>query len=609
MTLRSRLHIGYGIMALLLVTVGATAIYFLQSQTRAADRILKDNYASILCAEAMLDALSDMDNLNAWKEFHRLAPPTVQDSLDAAIQVKQILFVENLVKAEANITEPREPEILKNLRMAFEPYQTDMRSRDTSTSFTGRSADVKKWTLELLKENQSAMIARNTRSGEVSKAAEFYMSLVIGLAILLAIGLAWKTPQIIIAPLEALTEKIKAIARGDYAQQLATYQTEEVQTVATAFNAMSAELERYKQTNLAALLSEKKRAEAIVKSMRDGVLVLDNAANVILINRIAAELFGVAEENILGKNVAEIGKYNQLIATLTQSLEDARSRLSQSEKETYLRIYFREKEEYFIKEIVNVIDDDGATVFGYIIVLKNVTGFKELDEAKSGFVATVSHELRTPLSAMNMSLRLLQDERVGKLSDEQKRLVETIKAEVKRLLRIVGELLDLSRAETGANALRLERVKPETIIDAALTPMLLQAEQKKITINAALDEPLPLITGDTNKLAWVLINLISNAVRYTPEGGTIDISVTQTPRDVIFSVKDNGIGIAPQYHEKIFDKFFQTPNQSADTHSGVGLGLALSKEIVSAHGGTIEVASAVGKGSEFKLHLPIPPPA
>ena len=249
-------------------------------------------------------------------------------------------------------------------------------------------------------------------------------------------------------------------------------------------------------------------------------------------------------------------------------------------------------------------DENKGKELGNIIILKNVTGFKELDELKSGFVATVSHELRTPLSAINMSLRLLQDNRVGKLNEEQAKITGAMKDEVKRLLKLVSELLNLSKIESGGDILNKDYVKVEELIDAAVTPLLLQLQQKNIELETKIESNLPDIKVDINKIAWVLINLLNNAVRYSRESGKIILEVKKVNENLLFSVKDFGKGIEPNFINKIFDKFVQVDSKKSESYRGVGLGLAISKEFVTAHGGEINVKSEPGIGSEFYFSIP-----
>jgi signal transduction histidine kinase len=202
-----------------------------------------------------------------------------------------------------------------------------------------------------------------------------------------------------------------------------------------------------------------------------------------------------------------------------------------------------------------------------------------------------------------MSIRLLQDERVGTLNTEQNRLLEAMKSEVRRLLRIVSELLELSRAEIGAELMHMDLIPPESIIDAAVTPMMLQADQKDVILDIDLPANLPSIKADSSKISWVLINLLSNAIRFTPSKGRVHLSVSESSNHVEFVVNDTGSGIEPQYLDRIFDKFFQVDSKPGEQHSGVGLGLAISKEIIEAHGGKIWVKSEVGIGSTFGFYL------
>lgn len=647
MKLQTRIRLGYALLAALVMLVGASAIFFIRQQTDAADRILRDNYRSILAAEQMIDALNRIDNAqavsvlqgnaqaasavrqratkdSASKESDVLGEAD-KDSLrvrsDEAFLSGQSAFLDNLIKAENNVTEPGEKELMQSLRAAFEKYillcgqlrQPEPASRVSETHryltrLVPQYEAVRARCAELLDLNQRAMTAHNEQARSVSQTASLYTLIVSAVALSVALGAMLTIPGVVITPLIALTEKIRRIADRKYTERLEVSSNDELGVLASSFNRMAERLEGFEQASVSALMKEKKQSEAIVKSMSDGIFVLGADGKIVLVNAVGAELFGVSEKDVVGKDVAEVAKYNHLIANLAARVTAPNGKLGSRQPQPYLRIFFRGKEEFFIKEVQEVRDGEPeSVVLAYIIALKNVTGFKELDEAKSGFVATVSHELRTPLSAINMSLRLLQDSRIGQLNEEQVRLVEAVKQEVKRLLRIVNELLELSRAESGGDVMRFQAAKPESILDAAITPMLLQAEQKKISLDIVHRPDLPTVKADVSKIAWVLINLIGNAIRYTPEGGriTLEAAADEQPEFVRFSVEDTGAGIEAQYLDKIFEKFFQAPNGTlAAPHSGVGLGLAVSKEIILRHGGKIRVESEVGKGTKFDFILP-----
>jgi len=241
---------------------------------------------------------------------------------------------------------------------------------------------------------------------------------------------------------------------------------------------------------------------------------------------------------------------------------------------------------------------------GYIISLRNVSDFKKLDQVKSNFLATVSHELKTPLASINYSLKLLQDQRIGEMNTEQQQLISTIKQENQRLQKMVSELLDVSRIETGNIQLNIEHARLPEIVRFALEPIQIQLQEKNIHLETSIPDDLPAVKADVEKTVWVLLNLISNAIRYSAENDTIEIAAKTDKSEVVVSVKDNGPGIEQQNHEKIFHKFVQIPGK-AEYKGGAGLGLSISREFIQSQGGRIWVESALGKGSTFLFTLPV----
>ena len=220
--------------------------------------------------------------------------------------------------------------------------------------------------------------------------------------------------------------------------------------------------------------------------MRDAIIVLDEKDIVIFANKVSSELLGIEQTELVGRHVDKIAAANNLFKNIIDSRKQNESYKSE-DKNKYLRIVNNNKEEFYQKDFTK-ISYSNTEIIGTIIVLKNVTGFKELDEIKSGFVATVSHELKTPLAAMNMSLRLLQDIRVGELNNEQKKLTSSMKEEVKRLLKMVNELLNLAKLESGGEIYKYQEISLEELVDAAVTPMLMQLEQKNINFDLEIEK-------------------------------------------------------------------------------------------------------------------------
>ncbi len=605
MKLKTRIIVALGVMTALIIALAAASTYFTDRLGVASENILKDNFRSVEAANVMIDALDEMDNAIKKDLF---AEGEYRAMHEDEFRTSDSLFVNSLQRAESNITEPGEKEIVVRLRERYSNFKkacntasADKRSYLATLAPTYDS--LKGSCMELLQVNTLGMNTRNAKAKSVSEQAMLFTFILAGVAILIAVIMLFSFPALIINPLKELTAKIVSITRKKYNERIEVRSHDEIGELAINFNTMAEKLGEYERSNIDALISEKKRSEAIVKSMSDGVIVLGQDMTFIVVNQIASELLGVSDE-VIGTNAKTVASTNNLVANLIENIEGTHGK---DDKESFLRIYHDSKEEFYLKDIIRIerTEGDPTSSLGFIIELKNISEFKALDEAKSGFVTTVSHELRTPLSALNMSLRLLQDERIGMLNPEQVKLVEAMKQEIKRLLRIVGELLELSRAEVGAEVMHIAHVTPESIVDAAATPMMLQADQKKVQLEISLPPELPLIRADSSKIAWVLINLLSNAIRFTPAGGKVVLAVSENENNIEFSVTDTGVGIEPGNLDRIFDKFYQAKSRSTDQHSGVGLGLAISKEIIEAHGGEITVKSEVGKGSAFQFRIAI----
>ncbi|MGB0178291.1 MAG: sensor histidine kinase, partial [Owenweeksia sp.] len=233
-------------------------------------------------------------------------------------------------------------------------------------------------------------------------------------------------------------------------------------------------------------------------------------------------------------------------------------------------------------------------------MLKNITEYKELDQAKTNFIATVSHELKTPISAIKMSLRLLKDQRLGKLEEEQEEMVESIEWETNRLLNITQELLNATELEGGSIKLNLETVSPEDIVEEAIDSVITLAEDREIAIRKEMGTNLPKLLVDEDKVTWVLVNFLTNSIKYSPVGSRVDIKVVNDPDYIEFSVTDQGSGIAPEHQKRIFDRYYRIPGSGG---KGTGLGLSISKELIGKMGGKIGMESKPGKGSRFYFRL------
>ena len=608
MKLKTLILWGYILMGAVILVLSLFSIYFIESLNKASQTILKDNYLSIESANKMIDNLDIIDNSQVILSSDSYRDKTVFQN---EYKESKSIFEKSLSISEGNITETGERELLQNLRKEYQSYISKIESADSSGTGNRYTMEllpsykkVKQLCYELLNLNEKAMLRKNDEVKNISRDTEIYMLAITAVSLFLVLVIILKAPGTIIQPIYELTKKVGAISEKKYSERIEVKSENEVGMLALSFNKMAEKLSEYEKSNVEKLIAEKKRAEAIVDNMRDAIIVLDENNDLILMNNVGSELLGLSGKEVIGKSASSIADSNNLFKNIFEEKDKLQDVFS-GENKNYLRIINKDKEEFYLRDYTDVLDANGNRI-GVIIVLKNVTGFKELDEIKSGFVATVSHELKTPLAAINMSLRLLNDSRIGELNAEQKKLTEEMKNEIRRLLKMVNELLNLSKIESGGEAYNYQFISVDELIDASVTPMLMQFEQNKVEFNFNIEKNLPKLKIDVNKIAWVIINLLNNAVRYTKTEGKITLSVSREKEFIKFSLKDNGIGIKPEHIGRIFQKFVQLNKSNMENqYKGVGLGLAIAKEFIEAHKGTIKVISEYNKGSEFIFYLPV----
>ena len=395
-----------------------------------------------------------------------------------------------------------------------------------------------------------------------------------------------------------LMDGIMEIANHNYEKRLDLAKYDEFEGVAKSFNRMAERLTEYRKSTLADIIQGKKYIEAIVNSITEPIIGLDRDRKILFANNEALTILNLKRENVIGKSASELSLRNDLLRRLVREL------IQPSEKKEPLKIYADNKESYFQVQYIpiRVLENGEAEVYvGDVILLKNITEFKELDSAKTTFISTISHELKTPISAIMMSLQLLEDKRVGVLNEEQGQLSKSIKENSQRLLEITGELLNMTQVEAGKLQMMPKITKPIELIEYAIKANQVQADKFNIQIEVEYpEEKISKLFVDSEKIAWVLTNLLSNAIRYSKENGRVVIGAQQDGNYVELYVQDFGKGIDPRYHQSIFDRYFRVPGTKVQ---GSGLGLSISKDFVEAHGGTLTVQSELGKGSRFVIRL------
>jgi len=558
--LKTKLSLGLIFLFVVIVLFGVSGLFYINRLSEEGRQVLKNNQESLLYSNRMLQSL---ENLR-----------TDKNALD--------VFKDNLKKQQGNITEIGEKEATDELAKNFNELLID--PKDSSNY-----VDIRRSIYKIQDLNELAILRKNAIAQHTAENATQALTMVFTILTLVSFTFIFNLPGIISGPISSLSEGILAIAGKNYKKRIYLRQGDEFGDLANAFNIMAGKLDEYESSNLAKIKFEKSRIETIINQMRDGIIGLDEKRNILFLNAVSEKLLGLKETEISGRYAPDIALKNDLMRTLLRNDPEKKD----------LKIYADDKESYFSKDVLEVTNN--AEIIGQVIVLRNITPFHELNEAKTNFIATVSHELKTPISSIKMSARLLTDLRVGQLNGEQQELIRSITDDADRLLKITGELLNMSQVETGNIQLKLQPANPATIVDQAVQAVAFQAQQKGIRIQAAVADNLPLIQADVEKTSWVLINFLTNAIKYSPDQSGVEVAAYRREDQVEFLVTDHGRGIDEKYLPRIFERYFKVPG----THdrNGTGLGLSISKEFIEAQGGRIWVSSQLGEGSRFGFRL------
>ncbi|WP_461450211.1 HAMP domain-containing sensor histidine kinase [Mucilaginibacter sp.] len=581
MKVKNKLRLGFGFLFIVVIFFGTISLFYINQISNSAKVILKDNYES-------LNYVSEMR--------------TVLDEENLPLSYAAIShFNQQLVKEEHNITEVGELESARGLRAAF----TQLQNKSTTLpQLTDAEKVARRFLRNIETQNMKAIVRKNEKAHASVEEATIFLGLAGTFTFLVLFSFSVNFPNIISEPLNTLLTGIREISQKNYGQRIHFEKNDEFAEVADEFNNMATRLNDWENSNLSKIMSQKQRIETIIEQMHDAIIGINENQKILFINTAAKSILNLTEQKIEGKAVAELVKDNDLFKSIIEEKNAGKPfKIVVNGKDSHFQLETREI------TVPNLAPNENSPVniasksAGKVFILRNITEFKERDEAKSNFIATISHELKTPISAIKMSSKLLADNRVGSLNSEQEQLVQHISGDAERLLKITYELLDLSQVETGNIQLNFVKTDPDKIIDYAIKAVKFEADQKGVVIEQHIDTNAPAVNADVEKTAWIMINFLSNALRYSAQKSKIIVSVEQKNGNVEFAVKDYGKGIEAKYQERLFDRYFQVPTDGQNK-SGSGLGLAISKEFISAQGGQIGLESEVGAGSRFYFSLP-----
>ncbi len=414
------------------------------------------------------------------------------------------------------------------------------------------------------------------------------------LALFITIILGYFIAKSVTGPINDVTIKAEKMAQGDFEQIVEIRSDDEIGQLADMFNHLTAKL----KTVLQEMSSEKKKMDTIIEYMADGLIASTKEGQIIHINSKAIEMLGINEE------VCATTDFNQLFTSYNNRFK-IENFLENKENWTGSKIIDVDNRTILQANYEPYMDQDGD-IEGIIILLQDVTKHQKLENMRKEFVANVSHELKTPLTTIKGYTETLLDGAVDD-KDLSVRFLQVVEGETERMARLVRDLLQLSnldykQSKWDKKAVNLSNVVRETILKLNVS---IKNKKQRIHFNPkGLDADKTIIYADRDGIGQVILNLLSNSIKYTPEGGDINIDMETREDMIVLTIEDNGIGIPKEDLARIFERFYRVDKARARELGGTGLGLSIAKEIIEAHKGTIDIFSDEGEGTKTVIHLP-----
>jgi two-component system, NtrC family, sensor histidine kinase KinB len=617
MTLRTRILLSLAPLGLLLVGLGVGGFVLLDRMGGGIDAILRENYVSVQAMFRLHEATERIDSSFQFALSARDAKR--EEDARAQFHANWATFEEQFRVEESNITiHPTEDELVARLRALkddyrkrgaafFDPARTadERRAAYFGTAgdpgLYGRFKEIKDVSNEILRINQDNMTRTRDEARDTARSALGAFGASLAVVALLVVGAGWYLLRTILGPIRAVTEAAHAIGgSGALDRTVPVFGRDELGRLAVAFNAMTRELRKYRRSNLDRLMRAQKTAQATIDSFTDPVMVVDPSGRADLANPAARALFGVGPTA-----EGEPGPVWQPPDLLRRPLADAlqfQQAYQPDQFEQAMSFRLKDEDRTYLPQVRPIRDPEGNTL-GAAVVLSDVTRFRLLDQLKSDLVATVSHELKTPLTAVRLAVHVLLEETVGPLTAKQTELLIDARDNAERLLALIEQLLALARLHRAQDRSVFQPEDPVELLRRAADGARPRAEDKHVELEVVVGEPLPPVAVDPERLGQALGNLLSNAITYTPAGGKVTLATAADDSGVSLTITDTGVGIPAEYMPHVFDRFMRIPGQSEE--GGTGLGLAIVKEIVTAHKGEITCASAPGKGTTFRIVLPL----
>ncbi|HXV14142.1 MAG TPA: ATP-binding protein [Candidatus Krumholzibacteria bacterium] len=413
------------------------------------------------------------------------------------------------------------------------------------------------------------------------------------LAVLLALLIGLVLARNYTRPLVGMTTAARAVAAGDYDHRVRVDRKDEIGELAEALNAMTAQL----KSQIDTITADRNVTLAILASMVEGVVAVDSDDYVVHVNSAAEAILGIDATSVRGRRIWEVTRVVEVSEALADAMKEDRVRVSEA------RISKPQKDQV-IQLIGSPLKDAAGERVGAVLVMHDVSELRQLEGVRRDFVANISHELKTPLAAIRGLVETLIDDQDMDPATHN-RFIEKIHDQSQRLSSLVSDLLTLSRLESDQGGVQFEAVDLREAVAESYRAQVHAAETKRVEIAARVSDAPVVIEGDAEALRELVDNLLSNALKFTPEGGRVDVRLGVEGPNAVLTVEDTGIGIAPEDQGRIFERFYRVDKARSRQLGGTGLGLSIVKHVALAHGGNVALKSAPGRGSTFRIQIPL----
>lgn len=607
--IKTQLLLSHLVLVLLMILVMIGAVINFSRLGNSVNRILKDNYASVIAAQDMKETLERQDSAATFVLAGQVQRARKQYEENVP------LFVRAYSTEAHNITERGEQEAADAIRSQYSDYTKDIRKLlyadppmpvEEARSYYFRLLEpsfvrLKDQAQHVLDINQQAIVRADKEArAEATRATTTGILVTIG-ATLVALFIALPSVRAAIQPLRSLARQAEEIGAGHYNGTIVLHRTDEIGTLAVAFNQMTEKLRAAWEQEERRLHRAERMSDAALESLYDPVIVTDSQGAVVHWNRAAAGLFG-PEQRALGLPIARVVPDRRITEAVQRAVHQ--EHVSAAEDEANLITLQVEEAQRTYRLRATPMHEDDGTLLGAVAVLEDITHLRELDRLKTEFVGVASHELRTPVTSLLLANQLLEEGAAGPLTPDQREVVAAQKEDLMRLERMMRDLLDMTRLEAGVTPPRFQILPADLLMRGAVDSVRTQAAKKGVILIQENLPDLPEVRADRAQIVRVLVNLINNAVRHTLKGGKVTVRASLAPdgRQILFQVEDTGSGIPAEYLKRIFERFVQVPGA---TGGGSGLGLSIAQTIIRAHGGTIEAVSELNRGSTFTFTLTV----